>query len=459
MTKKERGADLTRMVIAPNPNRFSMARQMAHVAPSVGVFDEPTRCYRVNHEWAAHIAGCVSILIEPEMWVGADDERHIAIQSILKFLEGTVCDVIDCADIEDCLDTSETIEALSLVTFSTAYNNTQAHFDYLDALYDGTAQSIGANIPTTAPDLDSFHDNALCWVLESIIDLYAATKGISLTLAGGLTGWWIEAVNAMRGIVPILPNWLFHLLGDELYGCVADIAAALVVLADNAAILEFACCLREELRGVGMSEANYNAAIATCVASLSGNAGDLACLFDGDNSLDHYLSFLEAYSGILQWQTDGKDFRCQCTPDGWEWVDLDFEWITPVHSGNRTSPLITHTNPANRELFSMTYRFQSVPPGDNKATPIPTGLPDQWLTSTPLFRGSNLWMCENEFAGVAEGRDAVGWPGADFFDINTNNAVEQPGMTWTLQFKDGVSLGHTASGKISNVRLLYKIVP
>ena len=32
--------------------------------PSVGIFDEPIRCYRVNKEWAKIITGAVSILLE-----------------------------------------------------------------------------------------------------------------------------------------------------------------------------------------------------------------------------------------------------------------------------------------------------------------------------------------------------------------------------------------------------------
>lgn len=427
--------------------------------PAVGVQDTPNRCYRLNNRWAKIIMGFVSLLTETRGWDGAIYDDHPGIIGVSQFLVGEECGLIDCNEVETCLTTSIIINAINISLYSFSFNSTQAHLDDLTAAYDGTAQSIGPSIPTTAPELDSFHNNALCAVIGYSIGAYAATKAAGISLKNGLTVSWQEAVNFMGRIFPILPDWLLYLLGDELYGCVADFGEALTVLTSNTAKAELACCLYDELRGVVMTEAVWNAAIATCASTLTGNAGDLACLFDGDNNQPHYLSFLEQYNNVLERQTAGDDFACLCAPDGWFWVDVDFLWKTPVHSGNLTSPLITVTNPVNGELFSMTYRYQAFAPGDIRATPKGSGLSDTWLTSTPLFRGGNLWMCENEFAGVAEGRDAVGWPSGDFFDINTNNAMEQPGITWTLEFKDGVSLGHTAFGVLSNVRLLYKEVP
>ncbi len=459
MSRKDKGNQPIRQIIGTPKNAPMIARSTERNAPSVGIFDEPTRCYRVNHEWAAHIAGAVSTLTEVAAWIGADDERHSAIQSILQFLQGTVCDVIDCNDIDDCLDTADMIATIAAVSYGSQEANTQAHFDDLNTAYDGTAQSIGASIPTTAPNLNSLQDNALCAVLTRIIRVYAGSKGAGLTLLTDLQRWYQDMIQSMRDIFKIVPNYLWYLVGDDLFGCVTDVAAALIVLGDSEAIEEFGCCLREELRGVGMSQSNWDAAIATCIGSLTGNAGDLACLFDGDNSLDHYLSFLEAYNGLLERQIAGEDFVCFCVPDGWFWLDVNWDWIEPTHSGNRQSPVFTHTNPSNGELFSVTARFQSDNPAKTGIRASDTGLGDTLVTTTPLKVGTGLRLWENSFIGVFEGADAVGWPAAQRKDTSLSTARRQPDATFTFRWADNVDLGHSASAKVSHVRLLYKIVP
>lgn len=436
-----------------------IARLQERVAPTVGIFDEPLRCYQVNEEWAAHIAGAVSTLTELSAWVGADDEQFSAIQSILQFLRGTGCFVLDCAEVEDCLDQSDIIDQIVTFNFSQQRNATPDHHTDLNTIYDGTPQSIGPSIPTTAPDQNSLHDNALCYIAEQIIASYAATKAAEISLKNGLQGWYQDLISGMRKIAPILPNWLFYLLGDELFGCVADFNDALVVLTDPDAKLDLACCLREELRGVVITQAAWDAAIATCVASLTGNAGELACLFSGDNSLTHYLSFLETYNNILVRQNAGEDFVCLCVPDGWFFVSVPWGWIEPTHSGDRTSPIFEHTNPANGELFSITVRCQSDNPSKQRFRPNPSGLGSSLITGNPLFVRPNYLLFEDSVVGNFPGADAIGWPAAQRVDIGMKNSSKQPGATLTMQWRDSPDQGHSASTLISNIRLLYKVVP
>lgn len=78
------------------------------VPPEVGIFDEPTRCFKVNHEWWSIIAGMVSWLTDPIAWQNATDETYIAIQEIRKFMLGSEC-CMDCTELQECLETSSVI--------------------------------------------------------------------------------------------------------------------------------------------------------------------------------------------------------------------------------------------------------------------------------------------------------------------------------------------------------------
>ena len=63
------------------------------VAPEVGIFDAPVRCFRVNQEWWGLIAGQVHWLADVAAWQDAEDESYPPILEILKFMQG-----VECAD-------------------------------------------------------------------------------------------------------------------------------------------------------------------------------------------------------------------------------------------------------------------------------------------------------------------------------------------------------------------------
>lgn len=451
--------NLTKEVVAYAKTQRLLTRIEPRNAPAAGIFDEPTRCYVVNEEWAAHIAGAVSTLTEVAAWIGADDERHLAIQSVLEFLKGTVCDVKNCPDVEDCLGLSNIIANLTAVSYGGQFANTQEFFDQLNADYDGTAQSIGPSIPTTVPQTDSLFNNALCYILERIFDVYAGAKGIQFSLLDNYQVAYQNMIQAMRDIVPIVPDFLWYLIGDEIYGCAADVASVLAALADPAAKLEFACCFYEEMRTVFISRANYDAAAAFCAANLTGNAQIIACLFEGDNDLDHYLSFLWAFDSVLVRQNDGEDFACLCVPDGWFWVVVEWDWFEPNHSGTRLSPVFTHTNPSDAKLYSITARYTTDSPADGKITVTDTFLPDALVIGAPLAVSEGYWLWEKSFVGIFEGADAISWPASRRKHTGMREIRRDADETFTFQWKHEAALGHTASCYVRNVRLLYKELP
>lgn len=78
--------------------------------PAENIFDEPTRCYKVNKAWAKIITGALDLLTEIGVWKDAENEGYSGIQQILQMLEGDDC--MDCDDVEACLATSAIIANL-----------------------------------------------------------------------------------------------------------------------------------------------------------------------------------------------------------------------------------------------------------------------------------------------------------------------------------------------------------
>lgn len=76
--------------------------------PEVGIFDEPTRCYRINKQWARIVMGFASLLTMPELWKDAENDVYEPIQQILEFLAGDNCGM-DCEQLNDCLEQSDVI--------------------------------------------------------------------------------------------------------------------------------------------------------------------------------------------------------------------------------------------------------------------------------------------------------------------------------------------------------------
>ena len=431
------------------------------VAPTPGIFDDPVRCYQVNKEWASLIMGFVSLLTEIRMWQGATDEGFPAILEVEKFLDGDTCGMVDCASVEDCLFTSPIISAIVAVTYATQEAATQAHIDELAAAYDGTPQSVGIEIPLTAPNLNSLHDNALCRTLELLVGVYANGKGISLQLLGDFGEFYQNMIAATRNLWGFAPPWLMHLLDSELGACAVDVAAAITALSDVSAQFEYACCLRDELRASVISEANWNAALASCAGSLAGNAGVIACLMDFDNDQSHALAFFEVYSRMLERQSDGEDFVCQCTPVGWFWVDVPWTWTTTLHGGEELSPLFGHTNPSNGELFAIQFRHRRLGSGGSNAFGgvNPSGQTNSVVQVATGNQASGLMLWEDPIVGVWEGRDAVGWPVVNARAAQYFPTRRQPDFAWSIKFHDRVNQGATRQSHFSNMRLLYKEVP
>lgn len=280
------------------------------IAPGVGIQDAPTRCFRVNLEWCKFVAGAMSELLNVQAWENVDDENSDIFQQIMEMLEGENC--MDCTDVLDCVNSDSDYLALQGAIFSQSQTTTQAHTQELNDQYDTTPQSIGANIPTDAPD--ATEQAALCYAISAYLELYAATKTGQIQSQNVAQLAWNRIRQAIHGAFNAFLDVLAPIYTPNLYDCFVSDTDAIAALADMEALDLVKCCLLDSLAVAVMSESSFNGAITSCATALTGNAGDIACLLSNDNNLDVYLMFLEVYNDVLQRQIDGESFSaCDCS--------------------------------------------------------------------------------------------------------------------------------------------------
>lgn len=290
--------------------------------PVAGIFDEPTRCYQINVEWASIVMGLVTWLTEIASWKGANDETFTAIQEISKFLQGSDC--MDCLDVISCLESDSNYLSLSNVTLANMEQTTQNFIDDLNAQYDGsTVQSIDADIPAGAPS--STEKTALCHAIGAWLNQYAQAKIAKLRSKNSLSQFWNDIQSGIVNAYGGLNNVLGFILPDDLFACFVDDDEAITVLSDGAALEAFHCCLYDELYNVALLTTSLDGAINACVGSLGGNAGKIACVVDNDFNNDHALNFYYIYGKSLERQASGTVFDCPCVeiPENWAYeIDL-----------------------------------------------------------------------------------------------------------------------------------------
>jgi len=143
----------------PTPRRAERA------APSVGIFDSPTRCLLVNKEWWSHVSGMIDVLSSPDMWAGDKEEKTRAITEIALLLSIESCG--DMATKEDIRDGMyEAFNRLALQVATGQYANIGLSTDE-----DGTVTPT----PEGAGDVEIPEDDPLTDIDESAAATYGGT--------------------------------------------------------------------------------------------------------------------------------------------------------------------------------------------------------------------------------------------------------------------------------------------
>lgn len=306
--------------------------QLSLIPPIVGIFDAPTRCYIINKEWAKIVMGAVSAqLLSIASWRDATDESYSGIQAIEEFLRGGDCGG-DCT-IEELLADDVFFETEYIpATFGEYYSETVANETALAAAYDGTPQSIGADIPTGTPD--GAEKNALCAAVNRFVALYASTKLCLIQSKNFAEILWTKLAGAANDMYDLAATLMSPIYSPNIFSCFISDSAAIVALQNVAAIEELACHIYDELKTVTMSQANFDAALSDAAMTLTGDSGAIACLMVNDNSQSVYINMLEAYQVALQ----DSNANCPCESSSYWRLYMDFR------TGNRYGTTTVHWN-------------------------------------------------------------------------------------------------------------------
>lgn len=208
--------------------------------PQAGVFDEPRRCYPLNNEWAKIFMGFLDTLTDPRLWTDAEDETYLGIQALLEFMRGEDC--MDCQDVEDCLDTSQTI-----INITETINNNNVSIDVDNTTVNNVfppseqANTVGGSPPAPTPPDDCNFDAvwSACNQLVQYIDAQNRDFLQEITQVANLAQQASRAVSALPllGLLPL----------DEVLGYVGflvdELLAEYNAIVDTALLQEVACDL------------------------------------------------------------------------------------------------------------------------------------------------------------------------------------------------------------------------
>lgn len=322
--------------------------------PTPGIFDEPTRCYRINTEWAKVVMGFASWLAEIAAWKDAQDENYPAIQEILKFLKGDSCvnfmlrqNPEDPCLFEQSLDGGETwslaydyslcaqIGYQAALTVATNQQNLSNAQETLGEALENFNENYAGDISELYPELeyggalDGYREEALCYALRIFINMICektieakedaaatadeaklalylaaatlgvlaiATAGSSLLLAGalGATASALGFTNAFGSL--LFEHWTNTQI--EQYQ-------------DEMAKEEVLCHVFEQLSGSQVEQSELAAAFASFAGSANGGAIATACaLFAAETA--GYVAFILAYRDGLQISQLGLTDDCAC---------------------------------------------------------------------------------------------------------------------------------------------------
>lgn len=354
------------------------------VPPSVGIFDEPTRCYRINKQWAAIVMGLASWLTEIAVWRDASDEGYAAIDEISKFLVGDDCmsfqlrqnpdnacvldqsldggatwlSIFDFSLCQSLTDGSQTVINQNAVN---TYNQTLNQFQ--NTIYNNYVQNYVSSITDIHPELgygdadDAFRDNALCYSLSNLVDaicdsalqVLSESENVandlksSLALVGAVLGIFLLAGSGIG--LPAAAIMASSLAASGI-GIAAAVGAAIydkfqeiseVSLTDESAKEELVCCLYGEMIGANADKADLEAAFTACTG-LSDHANDIRELgLIYIQEMAFYAAFAENLTIAFQSAKLSLLPECPCSGEWCYELDLTLftHWDFSINAGNQ----------------------------------------------------------------------------------------------------------------------------
>lgn len=345
---KSRGQEDRWLVAEDEKQRALYLRQMELVPPTVGIFDEPTRCYTINKEWAKIVMGMVSWLTEIAPWRDAQDESYMGIEQISWFLQGQNCggnmafqlrqNPLDTCQLEQSWDSGETWSlafdySMCGEDADTPPDSTVAIDDYYALLdqYDGTVASIAPDMVYDATATDEIRDLALCQALQDLVIAMCEAElekrrrtaigasigaivlgivgiGLALTTFGAGAAIWVALSGLLVAGYGVLWSGLSPL-----------------ALEDTAAQILVACCMYEALKSDTITRAAFLNSLNACGFPSESHEQLIGTAVVGSLFADGvYESFLQGIEQAFKYANIGiYDCPCEESTAPWEY-DSDF---------------------------------------------------------------------------------------------------------------------------------------
>ncbi len=205
------------------------------------------------------------------------------------FQIGGDCGMFDCSQLDDC-DNFKQVQLQT--TLSVTFINQQTVIINQNN-YDGTPTSVNPDAPDTTWDSDSERDIALCMAAQSWVASWCAYKAREIKVAMGATFALIALVAFLTGGVGLVAGLI---VGGASLVAGVTYSIALAALENEDAIRAVACCMYNNLKGLAVSQANFQTSMGGCTTGepLSHQSIIANLINDTLDEEANYLSFLDA---------------------------------------------------------------------------------------------------------------------------------------------------------------------
>lgn len=234
----------------------------------------------------------------PTRWYNPDNIDKFTVQLIQSELMEAV---MSCTDVSILVDQAN----LNLVRDTTNKAlQSQALRDILEDRYDGSPTSINPNAPTVDFGSSGTRLDALCSGLTAFVYQFAQGQADSVRAGqiGGLAAVALIAALLIPGLnfFFIVGASIAVVLGLGTIGVSTSVAIA--ALTDTDALNDVVCCMRDGLKDLSVSEANWLICLSDCSFPLGSNQ-QIVADFITATLADNYLTILnilgEAYTGVI----------------------------------------------------------------------------------------------------------------------------------------------------------------
>jgi hypothetical protein len=294
---------------------FYVVRPEPSLIPTPNIFEEPTRCLKINEHWASHFLGVLDALDQPDTWIGTEEEIEAARNQVREAIAMFSKDCDMCCGEEIALLTQVVTQntEINSTNYSTQYQNfvtnNQTIYEDNRRNYDGTPQSIDARLGANFNTGDSGNDQ-LCAAIKNYIDTMVYVYGMQAAFLSGVAGV-ITGIGLALAPVSLGTSLIGVAVGAAIGG---GNALWNSVINDPEAQRDIACCMFDSLKDQPMTQAVFKASLDGCTTDgvYDSNTGFLSAQMHATNQLDeNWLAFLKSLSNSYG-QGNEQDCMCDC---------------------------------------------------------------------------------------------------------------------------------------------------